>query len=74
MPRLRPSHLRTIEKFILRQWSNVRINFYEIDDKVLFGEMTFTPGAGNFYYKSEGTDEYLSSLLKLPELTPPPGL
>ena len=52
----------------------VRVDFYEIDDKVYFGEMTFTPGAGNFYYKSEGTDEYLGSLLKLPDPTPPPQL
>lgn len=50
----------------------VRVDFYEIDGKVYFGEMTFTPGAGNFYYKSAGTDEYLGSLLKLPNATPPP--
>ncbi|MBR4903240.1 MAG: hypothetical protein IKZ53_01050 [Selenomonadaceae bacterium] len=52
----------------------VRVDFYEIEGKVYFGEMTFTPGAGNFSYKSEGTDEYLGSLLKLPEPTPPPKL
>ena len=48
-------------------FSFVRVDFYEIEDKVYFGEMTFTPGAGNFYYKSEGTDEYLGELLKLPK-------
>ncbi|MBE8952411.1 MAG: hypothetical protein SR1Q7_04625 [Quinella sp. 1Q7] len=34
---------------------------------------TFTKltGAGNFRYKSEGTDEYLGKLLKLPAPTPP---
>ena len=52
----------------------VRADFYEINGKVYFGEMTFTPGAGNFSYKSEGTDEYLGSLLKLPAPTPPPKL
>ena len=52
----------------------VRVDFYEIDGQVYFGEMTFTPGAGNFYYKSEGTDEYLGSLLTLPKITPPPQL
>ena len=50
----------------------VRVDFYEVDGKIYFGEMTFTPGAGNFYYKSEGTDEYLGSLLKLPAPTPLP--
>ena len=52
----------------------VRVDFYEIEDKVYFGEMTFTPAAGNFYYKSAGTDEYLGSLLRLPTPTPPPRL
>ena len=52
----------------------VRVDFYEINGKVYFGEMTFTPGAGSFYYKSKGTDEYLGSLLKLPKPTPPPEL
>ena len=52
----------------------VRVDFYEIEGRIYFGEMTFTPGAGNFSYKSEGTDEYLGSLLKLPEPTPPPKL
>lgn len=50
----------------------VRVDFYEIDGKVYFGEMTFTPGAGNFHYKSEGTDEYLGKLMTLPPATPPP--
>ena len=50
----------------------VRVDFYEIDGKVYFGEMTFTPGAGNFSYKSAGTDEYLGNLLTLPPATPPP--
>ena len=50
----------------------VRVDLYEVDGHVYFGEMTFTPGAGNFYYKSEGTDEYLGKLLKLPAPTPPP--
>lgn len=50
----------------------VRVDFYEIEGKIYFGEMTFTPGAGTFSYKSEGTDEYLGSLLKLPNATPPP--
>lgn len=49
----------------------VRVDFYEIEGKVYFGEMTFIPGAGNFSYKSRGTDEYLGELLKLPNATPP---
>lgn len=52
----------------------VRVDFYEIDGRVYFGEMTFTPGAGTFFFKSEGTDEYLGSLLMLPKPTTPPRL
>ncbi len=55
-------------------FAHVRVDFYEIQGKVYFGEMTFTPGAGNFCYKSAGTDEFLGNLLKLPELTLPPKL
>ncbi len=46
----------------------VRVDFYEIDGRVYFGEMTFTPAAGNLSYKTEGSDEYLGSLLTLPNL------
>ena len=35
-------------------------------------EMTFTPGVGNYSYKSEGTDEYLGTLLTLPKASPMP--
>lgn len=52
----------------------VRVDFYEIDGKVYFGEMTFTPGAGNHKYKSESSNEYFGSLLTLPKATPPPQL
>ena len=64
--------MKTLAATLAEGFSFVRVDFYEIDGKVYFGEMTFTPGAGNFYYKSAGTDEFLGSLLKLPSLTPPP--
>lgn len=44
------------------QFPLVRIDFYEIDDKPLFGEMTFTSAAG---YISSLTDEYLVELGKM---------
>ncbi|MBR4151370.1 MAG: hypothetical protein IKT98_00240 [Selenomonadaceae bacterium] len=55
-------------------FSFVRVDFYEIEGRVYFGEMTFTPAAGNLYFNPTSTDEYLGSLLKLPEPTPPPQL
>lgn len=71
----RPKKFKLMKKFaaiLAEGFSFVRVDFYEIDGRVYFGEMTFTPGAGNFYYKSAGTDEYLGELLKLPIISPPP--
>ncbi len=73
----RPKNFELMKKLaavLAEGFSFVRVDFYEIDGEVYFGEMTFTPGAGNFSYKSEGTDEYLGDLLKLPKLTPIPRL
>lgn len=50
----------------------VRVDFYEIEGKVYFGEMTFTSFAGNQRYKTEGTDELFGELLKLPIASAPP--
>ena len=52
----------------------VRVDFYEIDGRVYFGEMTFTPAGGFLSFKSEGTNEYWGSILKLPEPYPTPKL
>ena len=73
----RPKNFELMKKLaavLAEGFAFVRVDFYEIDGEVYFGEMTFTPGAGNFSYKSEGTDEYLGDLLKLPKLTPIPRL
>lgn len=40
----------------------VRVDFYEIDQKVLFGEMTFTPASDDF---SESFQKYLGDLIKI---------
>ena len=50
----------------------VRVDFYEVDGKVYFGEMTFTSAAGNQRYKTEGIDELFGDMLKLPIASAPP--
>ncbi|MCR5833721.1 MAG: hypothetical protein K6G55_03630 [Selenomonadaceae bacterium] len=73
----RPKNFELMKRLAVKLaegFAHVRVDFYEIDGKVYFGEMTFTPGAGNFSYKSKGTDEYLGDILKLPEASPIPTL
>ena len=43
----------------------VRVDFYEIDDNPLLGEMTFTPGAFGFKYKKREDEIYAGSFLEL---------
>ena len=51
-------------------FSIVRVDLYHVNDKIYFGEMTFTPLAGHVSWNLEGIDEYLGSLLTLPSPTP----
>lgn len=44
----------------------VRIDFYEIDHKLYFGEITFFPGSGFEEFTPESADEELGSWIKLP--------
>lgn len=43
----------------------VRVDFYEVDDKVFFGEMTFYPGSGFEEFMPELWDYELGSWIKL---------
>ena len=45
----------------------VRTDFYSIDKKVLFGEMTFFPGSGFEKFSDKEFDNELGAWLKLPE-------
>lgn len=46
----------------------VRVDFYVIDNKVYFGEMTFTSSSGTEDIKPESFDKYLTKMIKLPKL------
>jgi len=43
----------------------VRVDFYEVGNKVYLGEMTFTPGTCFIKYKNPNTDRMLGDMLKL---------
>ena len=46
---------------------HVRVDFYEANGKVYFGELTFFPGSGVEEFTPESYDELFGSWLKLPE-------
>ncbi len=47
----------------------VRVDFYEVDGKVYFGELTFFPGNGMEKFSPEEWDYTLGSWIQLPEKT-----
>ena len=47
----------------------VRVDFYEVDNRVLFGEMTFYPGAGFEEFEPLEWDYKLGSWIELPDKT-----
>ena len=44
----------------------VRVDFYEINGKVYFGELTFYPGSGFEEFTPQSADEWLGGFIKLP--------
>ena len=47
----------------------VRVDFYIHEDKIYFGELTFTPNSGNARWKPEHYDRIFGDMLVLPEKT-----
>lgn len=41
------------------------MDLYELDDKIYFGELTFTPGCGVFPYFTDEFDAEMGKLLRL---------
>lgn len=49
VPMAKPSQLRlmlALTRRVAEQFSYVRVDFYQVEERVYFGELTFTPGAG----------------------------
>ena len=65
----KPKNFELMKKLaaeLCKDFVHVRVDFYEIEDKVYFGEMTFTPAAGFIKWNSKGTDELFGDLMTLP--------
>ena len=47
----------------------VRVDFYEVDGKIYFGELTFYPGSGFEAFQPESWDETLGQWIQLPNIS-----
>lgn len=54
-----------IAKDLSKGFAFVRVDLYEINGQIYFGELTFTPYAGVVNYNDQATLDYLGSLIKL---------
>lgn len=52
-------------KVLSEDFKYVRVDFYEINGKVYLGELTFTPGAGFFYYRDARCNKIIGDMLKI---------
>ena len=52
-------------KILSKDFKLVRVDFYEIDNQPILGELTFTPSSGNLSFKNINTDKELGKLLEL---------
>lgn len=53
-------------KKLASNFTFVRADFYEIDNKIYLGELTFTPGAFLFKYTNSEDNLKIGNLLALP--------
>jgi len=52
-------------KTLSKDFKLVRVDFYEINNEVYLGELTFTPGSGTFRYKNREDEIAVGNMLKL---------
>ena len=66
----RPTRLKEmlqIAEILSADLSYVRVDLYELDNgEIKFGEMTFTPGSGMYWWNPPEMDEQWGKILKLP--------
>lgn len=69
---------KNLEKMIFiaeqlsHKFSFVRVDLYEVNDFILFGEMTFTPTSGNMKWEPQEMNLQYGNLINLPEKSPIP--
>lgn len=64
-----PANLEKMKKFVEKLSASqpfLRVDFYDVDGKVYFGELTFYPASGLGKFMFDGNDELLGSWINLP--------
>ncbi|MBO6147792.1 MAG: glycosyl transferase [Lachnospiraceae bacterium] len=59
--------MKELSEKLARGFNEVRVDFYEIEGKIYFGEMTFTSGSGHEFFDPPEWDRKLGDMFKLPE-------
>ncbi|GAB6168198.1 ATP-grasp fold amidoligase family protein [Clostridium carnis] len=54
-----------LAKKLSNKFQFVRVDLYSVEDKVYFGELTFTPGAGLLIYKPEEINKFVGDLIDI---------
>ena len=65
---MKPNHYEEMieySKILSKHFMMVRVDFYELDDKVFLGELTFTPANGKQIFKNPNTDKLIGDMLNL---------
>lgn len=60
--------MERLAKILSEPFPFVRVDFYSVNNKIYFGEMTFYPGDGRHDFKPEGYDKILGDKIKLPNI------
>ena len=55
-----------LAEILAEDFMYVRVDFYQIEGKIYFGELTFTPANGIHIWKGERNQELVGNLLRLP--------
>ena len=59
--------MKELAKKLSKNISFIRVDFYEIENQVFFGELTFYPCSGYIPFEPENYDEILGDMIKLPK-------
>ena len=62
------SEMKSIVEKLCKDYQHVRIDLYNVDGKIYFGEITFFSGAGFINIDNQEYSQYLSDLIDLKKI------